>query len=35
MLVGGKPMHVGDPKNPIEKEVYAQTGEYPTPIKKK
>jgi len=35
MLVGGKAMHVGDPKNPIEKEVYDQTGEYPTPIKKK
>ena len=35
MLVGGKAMHVGDPKNPIEKEVYEQTGEYPTPIKKK
>mgnify|MGYP001198059151 FL=1 len=35
MLVGGKPMDVGDPKNPIEKEIYKQTGVYAKPIKRK
>lgn len=34
MIVKGNAMDIGDPKNPVEKEVYEKTGVYATKIKK-
>ena len=34
MIVKGNAMEIGDPKNPVEKEVYDKTGVYATKIKK-
>jgi len=34
MIVKGKAMEIGSPDNPVEKEVYDQTGVYATKIKK-
>ena len=34
MIVKGNAMNVGDPKNPVEKEVYSITKKFATKLKK-